>query len=140
MDNNEIILSSCKTRNIKYYNWFNRIYYKLLLGLFKSDKLLYSTNCRRQGWLMTLNLEVYKSLDFKIPNYLKLWYGDDWIWSQIINNNCKYAVYTNRYALHIRSSTTSKFSNIIKKDSLNLKKYGDWFFKVTDEMHSKKYI
>ena len=89
---------------------------------------------------MTLNLDIYKSLDYKIPNYLKLWYGDDWIWSQIMKNNLRYAIYTNRYALHIRSSSSSKFMNIIEEDIINIEKEGKWFSEITKEMHSKKYV
>ena len=140
MEKYNIVLSSCKTRNIQSYNSLLRLYYKLLFVWAKNKPLEYSDNARRQGWLMTLNLKVYKSLKYEIPHYLKLWYGDDWIWSQVMKNNFKYAIYTNRYALHIRSSTISKFTNITDEDSVNLKKYGQWFLNITEEMHSKKYV
>ena len=140
MEKHNIILSSCKTKDISNYNPIIKHFYKILYYIFNNKPLKYSSNARRQGWLMTLNLEEYKKLEFIIPSYLKLWYGDDWIWSQVMKNNLKYAIYTNRYALHIRSSTSSKFSNITDEDTLNINKHGKWFFEMTEEMHSKKYV
>ena len=139
MEQNEIAISSCKTKNIKSYNLFNKIYYRIKYK-FSSKPLKYSKTARRQGWLMTINLEIYKTLDYKIPSYLKVWYGDDWIWSQIILNNLNYSLYKNRYALHVKSSSTSNVSNIIQDDIENIEKHGDWYKKITDEMHSKKYV
>ena len=140
MEKNDIILSTCKTKNIPKYNLLIKYFYKLLFFSYRNKPLLFTDNARRQGWLMTLNLDIYKSLDYKIPNYLKLWYGDDWIWSQIMKNKLRYAIYTNRYALHIRSASSSKFMNIIEEDIINIEKEGKWFSEVTKEMHSKKYV
>ena len=140
MENNDIVLSSCKTRNISTYSSFTKKIYELKYCSYNKKPLIFSENARRQGWLMTINLEIYKTLDYKIPKYLKLWYGDDWIWSQVIKNKLKYAIYTNRYALHIRSSSSSKLTHITDNDTKNLQKHGDWFFEITNEMHSKRYV
>ena len=124
MEQNKIIISSCKTKNIKSYNFFNKIFYKIKYKC-HSKSLEFSNNARRQGWLMTINLKKYKTLDYKIPSYLKVWYGDDWIWSQIILHNLNYSLYKNRYALHVKSSSTSNMSSIIEDDIKNIEKYGD---------------
>ena len=78
---------------------------------------------------MTINLNVYKTLNYKIPDYFKLWYGDDWIWSQILTNNLNYAIYKNRYAIHLRNKTISnqKFKKIIDLDKENFNKYNNLF-------------
>ena len=91
----------------------------------------FSSKVRRQGWLMTLNLKIYKKLNYTIPDYIKIWYGDDWIWSQIIKNNKKYVIYKNRYALHIRNQTISnqEIKKIIKFDKIMISKNGDWIEK-----------
>ena len=112
----------------------------LFLNYRNAPKLLFSNDARRQGWLMTLNLDVYKSLDYLIPDYLKIWYGDDWIFSQIMCNNLNYAIYTNRYALHIKGSTSSKLGHIIQQDTQNVEEHGEWFSNITEHMHSKHYI
>jgi len=140
MDQNEIIISSCKTKNIQSYNFINKLFYKIKYKFYSAKPLLFSNDARRQGWLMTINLEIYKTLDYKIPPYLKIWYGDDWIWSQIILNNLNYSVYKNRYALHVKSSSTSNLSNIIKEDIKNIEEYGNWYKQITDKMHQKKYV
>jgi hypothetical protein len=88
---------------------------------------------------MTINLFIYKSLDYKIPEYLKVWYGDDWIWSQILLNNLNSAIYTNKYALHVKGTSTSKIPEIIQSDIANIEKFGDWYKKITPIMHDKKY-
>ena len=71
----------------------------------ENKKLKFFYGARRQGWLMTLNLNQYKQMDFQIPDYLKLWFGDDWIWGQFVLNNGKYGVYKNRYAIHLKNTT-----------------------------------
>ena len=140
MKKNNIIISSCKTKNILRYNFFVKFLYKLKYIRMKNTSLKYSSIGRRQGWLMTINLNIYKKLDFQIPEYIKVWYGDDWIWSQIIINNLKYAIYTNRYVLHVRGTSTSKIPHLIQDDINNINKYGDWFKEITEQMHSKKYV
>ena len=140
MEKNDIIISSCKTKNISFYNLLVKLFYRLKYFRFNHTPLEYSSIARRQGWLMTINLQQYKLLDYNIPDYLKVWYGDDWIWSQIILNNLNYALYVNRYALHIKSTSTSAIPEIIQSDIDNIEKHGDWYKKITDEMHSKKYV
>ena len=140
MEKNDIIISSCKTKNISFYNLLVKLFYRLKYFRFNHTPLEYSSIARRQGWLMTINLQQYKLLDYNIPDYLKVWYGDDWIWSQIILNNLNYALYVNRYALHIKSTSTSAIPEIIQSDIDNIEKHGDWYKQITDEMHSKKYV
>ena len=140
MEQNDITISSCKTKNIHSYNPLNKLIYKIKNKFNVAKPLQFSNDARRQGWLMTINLETYKTLNYKIPAYLKIWFGDDWIWSQIILNNLNYSVYKNRYALHVKSSSSSNLSKIINEDIENIEKYGEWYKQVTDEMHSKKYV
>ena len=139
MERNDFGISSCKTRNIP----------RLQNGDFKTKDyfyfpnevkhLIFNNRARRQGWLMTMNLKIYKSLEYLIPDYLKLWYGDDWIWSQFIKNNIKTAVYKNRYAIHIKSSSISSkaLQEIVKADNNNLDKYGDWHREMSPLLHKR---
>ena len=92
---------------------------------------------RRQGWLMTLNLNEYKKLNYKIPDYLKVWFGDDWIWSQVRSNNKIAGVFKNFLCIHIKSSTTTnpKIQSIINQDIKALKERGDWYKKYSDLIH-----
>ena len=121
MDANHIILSSCKTFNIKNLTKIKFNLYDKYYNLFQKNKLKYFSSARRQGWIMTINLNAYKTLDYKIPNYFKIWYGDDWIWSQILTNQFNYAIYKNRYAIHLRNKTISnpEFKKIIDTDKEN---------------------
>ena len=139
MEKNNITLSSCKTKNIPFYNIIVQYIFKMKYYRFKNSTLSFSSESRRQGWLMTLNLDKYKKLDYKIPEYLKVWYGDDWIWSQILLNDLNSVIYTNRYALHVKSASSSAVPDIIKSDINNIEEYGDWYKQTTEEMHSKKY-
>ena len=131
MDSNDIVLSSCKTFNIKNLTKFKFKLYHSYYNLIKSEKLNYFSNARRQGWLMTINLNVYKKLNYIIPDDFKIWYGDDWIWSQILTNNLNYVIYKNRYALHLRNKTISnqKFKKIIDLDKENFVKHKNLFNK-----------
>ena len=129
MDNDNIILSSCKTLNKKKITLQKIKLYKKIYNFFYKANLKYANNGRRQGWLMTLNLDEYKKLNYLIPEYIKIWYGDDWIWSQIIKNKRKYAIYKNRYALHLRNKTLFKkeIQSILNKDKEMMKKKGiEW--------------
>jgi len=121
MNTNDIILSSCKTFNINNLTKFKFNLYHKYYNLIQSEKLNYFSKARRQGWLMTINLNVYKKLNYIIPNNFKIWYGDDWIWSQILTNNLNYVIYKNRYAIHLRNKTiaNSEFQKIIEKDKNN---------------------
>jgi hypothetical protein len=78
-------------------------------------------------------------MNFQIPDYLVLWFGDDWIWGQFIQNETKYGVYNNRYAIHMRSTTISKedVKSIIDDDKMNLHKYGDWYKMLSPKLHIK---
>jgi hypothetical protein len=136
MRNNKFIISSCKTYNRKSVTENKLKSLQKYYNFIQSKKIKYSSKARRQGWIMTLDLDVYKTLNYKIPDYIKIWFGDDWIWSQIVKNNLNYAIYKNRYAIHIKSSTTSndKMKQIINKDIQMLDKYGDW---IEKSIHQK---
>jgi hypothetical protein len=142
MEKYKIGISSCKNKNIlklkkdalQTTNYF--IFNK------EAKPLKCNFHARRQGWLMTLNLEIYKTLDYKIPNYLKLWYGDDWIWSQFALNNLKMGVYSNRYSIHIRSSSISstQMQKIVEDDISNLETYGKWYHNISPIIHKRTRI
>ena len=143
MKSNDIGISSCKTRNIikldrelktesffYYHNFFHK----------ENKKVKIFYNARRQGWLMTLNLNKYKQMNFQIPDYVKLWFGDDWIWGQFLINNEKYGVYKNRYAVHIKNTTiesSKTFDLIVSEDMKNIDKFGDWYKIVSPKLHIK---
>lgn len=139
MEKYGIGISSCKNKNILKlkkdalqtinYFMFNK----------EDQPLKCNFHARRQGWLMTIDLNKYKTLNYKIPEYLKLWYGDDWIWSQFIKNDVKTAVYKNRYAIHIKSSSISSrvMQDIVKADIDNLDKYGDWHREMSPFLHKR---
>ena len=140
MKKNDIILSSCYTKNIKTINWLKVAIYKFINYVFYNNKLSYLENTHRQGWLMTINLKKYKTMNYIIPSYLKIWFGDDWIWGQIKKNGHKAVVYNNRLALHVKSTTTT--SNIIKeiidKDLQSMIENGSWLDEVSNLIHNKK--
>jgi len=139
MYTNNIGISSCKTKNILRLN--NNRFEKGDYFYFSTENhpLAFNSQARRQGWLMTLNLKTYQTLDYKIPDYLKLWYGDDWIWGQFIRNKIKTAVYKNRYAVHIKSSTISSVAmqRIIEEDNKNLIKFGEWHRQLSPLLHKR---
>ena len=139
MHSSKIGISSCKTKNIPHLKndqFQTKDYY-----YFSDERepLIFNDQARRQGWLMTIDLNIYKTLNYKIPDYLKLWYGDDWIWGQFIENNLKTAVFKNRYAIHIKSSTISsrEMQQIVKVDNENLIKFGDWHRKLSPKLHKR---
>ena len=80
---------------------------------------------KRQGWLMTLNLDNYKQCNYKIPNELKVWYGDDWIADQLFKNGYKGVVYKNALAIHVQSTSSGSqhIKDVIARDSETVKKY-----------------
>ena len=96
-------------------------------------------NASRQGWLMTIDMNIYKTLNYLIPDYLKIWYGDDWVWGQFLLNNYKTAVYKNRYAIHLKSSSVSskEIQSIIEEDNNNLNKFGNWYNKLSPLLHKR---
>ena len=136
MKNNDIGISSCKTKNIMKLNKTLKTDNFFLFHR-ENTKLNFIGKARRQGWCMTLNLKKYKQMNYHIPDYLKLWYGDDWIWGQFIRNNIKYGVFNNRYAIHMKSLTASTegFRSIIEDDNENLHKYGEWYKKLSPQLH-----
>ena len=139
MARNSIGISSCKTKNIyqlKNNNFNTKDYFFFPK---ETTSINFNNNARRQGWLMTLNLQMYKSLEFLIPDYLKLWYGDDWIWGQFLKHNINTAVYENRYAVHIKSSTISseKMQEIVKLDANNLDEFGQWYRELSPKLHKR---
>ena len=142
MGENQIQISSCKNKNIKVLKDTALTTSNYFLLNSEKTPLSCNFNPRRQGWLMTLNLDIYKTLDFKIPKYLKLWYGDDWIWSQFALNELKMGVYKNRYSVHIKSSTVSsiEMQKIIAKDNNNLQKYGNWHKRISKIIHRRTRI
>ena len=138
MEENNILLSSCKTMSfkstkfLKFDTYLNRFYsYK---------KINFIENARRQGWLMTLNLNEYKKLNYKIPDYLKIWYGDDWIWGQVRGHKKRAGVFKNYFCGHVKSYSTTNpdIQNIINDDIEALKKNGDWFQKISPLIHTYK--
>ena len=139
MEKNEFGISSCKTKNISYLKNSNFKTNDYFYFAKEDQPVKFFPQARRQGWLMTMNLIMYKSLEYLIPDYLKLWYGDDWIWSQFIKNNIRTAVYKNRYAVHIKSSSISsqEMQNIVTLDNDNLYKYGDWHREMSPLLHKR---
>ena len=135
-------ISSCKNKNILKLkkNGLQTINHSIFNK--EDQSLKCNFHARRQGWLMTLNLETYKTLDYKIPNYLNLWYGDDWIWSQFALNNLKMGVYKNRYSIHIKSSTivSNNMQSIIDEDNQNLQSFGQWYKKASSLIHIRTRI
>ncbi len=139
MEKNKFGISSCKTKNISYLKNSNFKTNDYFYFAKEDQPVKFFPQARRQGWLMTMNLKIYKSLEYLIPDYLKLWYGDDWIWSQFIKNNIRTAIYKNRYAVHIKSSSISsqEMQNIVTLDNDNLDKYGDWHRKMSPLLHKR---
>ena len=139
MEKNKFGIASCKTKNISYLKNSNFKTNDYFYFPNEVKTLIFNNHARRQGWLMTMNLKIYKSLKYLVPNYLKLWYGDDWIWSQFIKNNIKTAVYKNRYAIHIKSSSISskEMQDIVTSDNDNLNKYGDWHREISPLLHKR---
>ena len=142
MEKYEIGISSCKNKNILKLqkNDLQTINHSILSK--EAQPLKCNFHARRQGWLMTLNLETYKTLDYKIPNYLNLWYGDDWIWSQFALNNLKMGVYKNRYSIHVKSATivSNNMQSIIDEDNQNLQSFGQWYKKASPLIHIRTRI
>ena len=139
MEKNKFGISSCKTKNISYLKNSNFKTNDYFYFPNEVKTLIFNNYARRQGWLMTMNLKIYKSLEYLIPDYLKLWYGDDWIWSQFIKNNIRTAVYKNRYAVHIKSSSISskEMQDIVTADNDNLDKYGNWHREMSPLLHKR---
>lgn len=136
MIENEIVLSSCKTFNIKKICYYKLKMYEFFYKVFKNKKLKFILQGRRQGWLMTLDLGIYKTLNYKIPEYIKIWFGDDWIWSELLKNKMKIAIYKNRYCLHVQSTTiwSENLLSLVNKDKQIMEKKGTW---INNKIYNK---
>jgi hypothetical protein len=86
MEDNTLSITSCKTVDIKSLTKAHIFFFGLWDKLLSRFNLNPVEKAKRQGWLMTLNLEHYKQCDYKIPNDLKIWYGDNWIAHPLLKN------------------------------------------------------
>jgi len=102
--------------------------------------LRWKTRARRQGWLMTIDLHQYRACaPYRIPDYLRLWFGDDWIWYRVISAGRTSAIYTNRFALHLDFpvSITGSMNDVVEADKAALAKYGDWHREYLPVIHCR---
>ena len=125
MEEDNLSISSCKTIDIKALTKAHIFFFGLWDKLLSRFNLNPITKAKRQGWLMTINLEHYKQCDYKIPHDLKVWYGDDWIADQLYKNGFKGATYRNALAIHVKatSSGSKHIKDVIAKDGDIVKKY-----------------
>ena len=125
MEYNNFSMTSCKTVDIKALTRAHIFFFGLWDIWLSRFNLNPVTKVKRQGWLMTLNLEHYKQCDFKIPHELKCWFGDDWIADQLYKNGFKSATYRNAIAIHVKgtSSGSKHIKDIIEKDRDTVKNY-----------------
>jgi len=139
MADNEIGISSCKTKNVHRLKDGALSLSRYFPLRIPGRSLQPHYKARRQGWLMTLDCRMFRELDYIIPEYLKIWYGDDWIWGQFIRAGIKTAVYKNRYAVHVKSSTTSSawVRDLIKTDVANIEEHGQWHRELTTKLHCR---
>jgi hypothetical protein len=124
MKANNIVLSSANTINSCRYRP-DIIERNRLIDLLSRSTIRESRMGRRQGWLMTLDLENIPVEDLKVPEEIKIWYGDDWIWGKVEDLSLKSCIFTNRYLLHVRASSTSSgaIKKLIEKDNLALERH-----------------
>jgi GT2 family glycosyltransferase len=137
MEHNNLSMTSCKTLDIKAVTRPRICFFWIWdkwLSLFNLKPVM---EARRQGWLMTINLQHYKQCDYKIPQDLKVWYGDDWIADQLYKHGYKIATYRNALAIHVTgtSSGSEKIKAVIARDGDIVKKYQIDFENV---VHTKK--
>jgi len=125
MEENDLSMSSCKTVDIKALTKARILFYGLWDKLLSQFDMNPVEKAKRQGWLMTLNLDNYKQCNYKIPNELKVWYGDDWIADQLFKNGYKGVVYKNALAIHVQSTSSGSqhIKDVIARDSETVKKY-----------------
>jgi GT2 family glycosyltransferase len=125
MELNNLSATSCKTIDIKALTKAHILFFSLWDKLLSRFNLNPVIKAKRQGWLMTLNLNHYKQCDYKIPDDLKVWYGDDWIAYQLFKNGFKGATYRNALAIHVQSTSSGSdhIKAVIKKDGVTVQKY-----------------
>jgi GT2 family glycosyltransferase len=80
------------TNNSNYSQWSDTLEYKIMEQPY------------RQGWDMTFRNYRYN----KIPEELKFFYGDDYLYSKLYSSNYKGAYILNSPMLHFESSTTTE--------------------------------
>ena len=138
MNKNNVALSSIKTLRIPKMP--KEIKSSFTQSFFERQPLKLTTKARRQGWLMTIDTQQYRAQkEYLIPDYLNIWYGDDWLWSIAVKNKLIYGIYSNRFAIHLDYpvTMTSKISEIIKSDERELNIHGDWHREISSKIHIK---
>lgn len=138
MRKNDIALSSVKT--VRAPKMPKQLTPSLWQKFQEKRPLKLKTKVRRQGWIMTLDVEQYRAqTEYLIPEELKIWFGDDWIWHVAAHNNLKYGVYSNRYALHLDFpvTMTSKIASIIQADEEALNNNRSWYDESSPKIHIK---
>lgn len=125
MEANNLSMTSCKTIDINALSKARIFFYGLWDKLLSKFEMNPVEKAKRQGWLMTLNLNHYKQCNYQIPNDLKVWFGDDWIAYQLFKNNFKIATYRNTLAIHVQSTSSGSdhIKAVIKKDYEAVAKY-----------------
>lgn len=132
MEENNLSITSCKTIDISSLSKWRILFYRLVDKALSPLDLNPVETARRQGWLMTINLDHYQQCTHKIPGDLKVWYGDDWIAYQLFKNGFKGATYRNALAIHVQSTSSGSrhIKDIIAKDAKAVVKY-DIDYKVS---------
>lgn len=125
MESNNLSITSCKTLDIKALTQWRISLYGMFDKLLSKFDLNPVETARRQGWLMTINLDHYQKCNYHIPDDLKVWFGDDWIAYELHKNGFKGATYRNALAIHVLSTSSGSqhIKNIIKNDEEAVKKY-----------------
>jgi GT2 family glycosyltransferase len=80
------------TNNLNYSQWSDTLEYKIMEQPY------------RQGWDLTFKKSFYN----QIPEELKFFYGDDYLYSKLYSSNYKGAYILNSPMLHFESSTTTE--------------------------------
>ncbi len=140
MTAHRIVLSSAKTLRVKSLP--TQIKSNFIQSIRERKPPRFRDQTRRQGWLMTLDLKRYRRLNYRIPDDYRIWFGDDWIWSQVMLNGLTAGVYTNRFALHLNTPVTYSphIARIIEQDKKNLTEKGAWFRKALPLIHRRTRI
>lgn len=89
------------------------------------------------GIIMFLKKNTYK----KIPNDLKIFYGDDWLFYQAEKMKKTNAIFSGVNIYHIGSLSSGKYSDLLKQEG---KKYWDyiipWYKRFLSYMDTKKHL